>query len=149
VPNWQPTLPAAKPGTFELADLLRLAKVLEGPAAPQVPRTYTVKSGDTLSGIARGQLGDERRWTQIYVLNRKDIRDPNRIFPGQVFVLPPREPVGAIPRLHIVVTGDTLFGIARVQLGDGNRWPEIFRLNSDVIDNPDRIIPGQVLVLPS
>ncbi|BBH70512.1 hypothetical protein ACTI_71970 [Actinoplanes sp. OR16] len=148
-PGWRPTLPATRPGTYELADLLRLAGVLGGPAAPPKPRTYTVKSGDTLTGIARGQLGDERRWTQIYVLNRKEIRDPNRIFPGQVFVLPPQEPVGPIPRLHIVRRGDTLFGIAKAQLGDGNRWPEIFRLNRDVLDNPDRIIPGQVLVLPS
>ncbi|MEU4694665.1 LysM peptidoglycan-binding domain-containing protein [Actinoplanes sp. NPDC023714] len=149
IPGWRPTLPALKPGTYELADLLRLAGVLGGPAAPPKPATYTVKSGDTLTRIAERELGDGKRWTQIYVLNRKDIRDPNRIFPGQVFVLPPKEPVGTIPRLHVVKKGDTLFGIAKAQLGDGNRWPDIFRLNRDILDNPDRIIPGQVLVLPS
>ncbi|WP_229074594.1 LysM peptidoglycan-binding domain-containing protein [Actinoplanes sp. DH11] len=149
VPGWRPSLPAAKPGTYELADLLRLAGVLGGPAAPPKPRTYTVRSGDTLTGIAERELGDERRWTQIYVLNRKDIRDPNRIFVGQVFVLPEQEPVGPIPRLHVVKRGDTLSAIAQAHLGDANRWPEIFRLNRDVLDNPDRIIPGQVLILPS
>ncbi|WP_433824913.1 LysM peptidoglycan-binding domain-containing protein [Actinoplanes sp. CA-015351] len=150
IPGWRPTLPSAKAGTFELADILRLAGVLGGggPAQPPAPSTYTVKDGDTLTGIARSQLGDEKRWPQIFVLNRKDIRDPNRILPGQVFLLPPREPVGPIPKLYTVKKGDTLFDIARAQLGDGNRWPEIFRLNRDIIDNPDRIIPGQVLVIP-
>ncbi|MEU8242748.1 LysM peptidoglycan-binding domain-containing protein [Actinoplanes missouriensis] len=150
IPGWRPTLPAAKPGTFELPDLLRLAGVLGAPVTtPPQPATYTVKSGDTLSGIARSQLGDEKRWPQIYVLNRKQIRDPNRIIPGQVLQLPPKQPVGAIPRLYTVKRGDTLFGIAKSQLGDGNRWPEIFRLNRDVLDNPDRIVPGQTLILPS
>jgi LysM repeat protein len=150
IPGWRPALQSAKPGTYELADLLRLAKVLAGgPTAPPQPRTYTVKNGDTLARIAASQLGDEKRWPQIYVLNRKEIRDPNRIFPGQVFQLPPREPAGPIPRIHRVKSGDTLFGIAKSQLGDGNRWPEIFRLNRDVIDNPDRIIPGMVLILPN
>lgn len=147
LPNWRPTLPSAKPGTFELADLLRLAGVLDTPAAP--PATYTVKAGDTLTGIAARELGDDRRWTEIYLLNRKDIRDPNRIFPGQVFLMPPKQPTGPIPRLHIVVRGDTLSRIAQRHLGNADRWPEILRLNRDIIDNPDVIIPGQVLHLPN
>jgi nucleoid-associated protein YgaU len=53
------------------------------------------------------------------------------------------------PRIYIVQSGDTLSSIAREKLGDANRWPEIFALNRDVISNPDRILPGQVLVLPS
>jgi nucleoid-associated protein YgaU len=40
-------------------------------------------------------------------------------------------------------------GIAKKQLGDANRWPEIFELNREVISDPDRIFPGQVLVLPA
>ncbi|MFI7542865.1 LysM peptidoglycan-binding domain-containing protein [Actinoplanes sp. NPDC049599] len=86
LPGWTPSLPAAEPGTFELADLLRFAGVL-GDA--EAPRTYPVRRGDTLSGIADAELGDARRWTEIFLLNRAEIRDPNRIFPGQVLVLPP------------------------------------------------------------
>ncbi|MEU4428655.1 LysM peptidoglycan-binding domain-containing protein [Actinoplanes sp. NPDC024001] len=144
-PAWQPTLPSARPGTFELADLLRLAGVLEGTVDP---RTYTVRSGDTLTRIAQNELGDGNRWPEIFLLNRAVIRNPNRIFPGQVLVLPPREPAGPIPRLYVVERGDTLSGIARAELGDANRWREIFDLNRDVISNPDRIIPGQILALP-
>jgi nucleoid-associated protein YgaU len=144
-PGWQPSLPSAQAGRFELADLLRLAGVLPG---RQTPETYKVQAGDTLSGIAAAKLGDAKRWPQIYALNQALIRDPGRIFPGQVFVLPPRQPVGTIPRLHTVVRGDTLSGIAKAKLGNANRWPEIFALNRAILTNPDRIIPGQVLILP-
>jgi nucleoid-associated protein YgaU len=145
-PAWTPSLRAARPGTFELADLLRLAGVLPG-AEP--PRTYVVRRGDTLSGIARAQLGNPNRWTEIFLLNRTVIRHPDRIVAGQVLVLPPAQPTGPIPRLYVVRRGDTLSGIAKSQLGDANRWPEIFARNRDIIANPDRIIPDQVLVLPN
>jgi nucleoid-associated protein YgaU len=146
LPGWTPSLPSATPGTFELADLLRFAGVL-GETPPV--RTYTVRSGDTLTGIARSELGDERRWTEIFLLNRAVIRDPARIFTGQVLVLPPAQPTGPIPVLYVVRPGDTLSTIARAELGDANRWPEIFARNRDIITNPDRIIPGHVLVLPN
>jgi nucleoid-associated protein YgaU len=145
-PGWTPSLPSARPGTFELADLLRLAGVLPG---AQTPRTYVVRSGDTLSGIAAAELGDAKRWPQIYALNQSLIRSPDRIFAGQVFVLPSRQPAGAIPRLYTVRRGDTLSAIAAAELGDANRWPEIFALNRAIITNPDRVIPDQVLVLPA
>jgi nucleoid-associated protein YgaU len=146
-PGWAPSLPAVNPGSFELADLLRFAGVLRG---TQPTRTYVVRSGDTLSGIAQAELGDRNRWPEIFVLNRAVLQHPNRIFPGQVLTLPPAGPSnGPIPRLYIVRPGDTLSGIARAQLGDADRWPEIFALNREIISNPDRIIPDQVLVLPA
>ena len=54
--------------------------------APPLARTYTVKSGDTLSKIAQTHLGSYKRYPEIAKLN--NIRDPNRIFPGQVLKLP-------------------------------------------------------------
>ncbi len=44
-----------------------------------------------------------------------------------------------------VVRGDTLWGLATRRLGDPHRWPEIFRANRDVLDDPDVIAPGEVL----
>jgi len=111
--------------------------------------SYTVQPGDTLSGIAQKQLGDANRWPEIFVLNRGIIGDPNRIKPGQVLALPGATPTQPPPRLYTVRSGDTLSGIAQKQLGDANRWREIFKLNGDVISDPDRISPGQVLVLPA
>ena len=111
--------------------------------------SYTVQPGDTLSGIAEEQLGDANRWPEIFVLNRETIRDPNRISPGQVLTLPGDTPMHPPPRLYTVRQGDTLSGISQKQLGEANRWPEIFELNREVISDPDRIFPGQVLVLPA
>ena len=143
VSGWVPSLPAAQPGRFELADLLRFAKVVGG--GPR-PRTYKVKSGDTLSGIAHKQLGDADRWPEIFVLNRPQIRHRDRITPGQVLTLPVT-PMQPPPKLYKVRRGDTLSGIAEQQLGSADRWREIFRLNRDIISDPDRITPGQVLVI--
>lgn len=51
-------------------------------------KTYTVKSGDSLSKIAKLELGDSSKWNQIYKLNQKTIgKDPNAIKPGQKLVL--------------------------------------------------------------
>ena len=110
--------------------------------------TYTVKSGDTLSGIAAEQLGDADRWPEIFALNRDVIEDPDKIFPGQVLTLPAATPTDPPPRIYTVRRGDTLSGIAEKELGDASRWPEIFELNRDVIDDPDKIFPGQLLLLP-
>ena len=51
-------------------------------------RTYTVKSGDTLSKIAQSQLGDGAKWKAIHEANRDQISDPDLIHPGQVLNLP-------------------------------------------------------------
>jgi nucleoid-associated protein YgaU len=48
----------------------------------------TIVRGDNLWNIARGALGSGERYTTIYEANRNQIRDPNLIYPGQVFVIP-------------------------------------------------------------
>ena len=54
----------------------------------------------------------------------------------------------ATERTYKVVEGDCLWSIARVQLGSGARWKEIYELNKDLIRNPELIYIGQLLKLP-
>jgi nucleoid-associated protein YgaU len=51
-------------------------------------RTYTVKAGDTLSEIARDQLGSAGAYMKIFELNKDQLSDPDKIKPGQVLRLP-------------------------------------------------------------
>lgn len=66
----------------------------EEPAQPEdsqeaeEPLSYTVKTGDNLSYIARSVLGSANRWNEIYAINKDVIKNPNYIYAGQVLQLP-------------------------------------------------------------
>ena len=51
-------------------------------------KTYTVKSGDTLSQIAKEHLGSANAYMKIFDLNKDQLTDPDKIKPGQVLRLP-------------------------------------------------------------
>jgi nucleoid-associated protein YgaU len=51
-------------------------------------QTYTVKSGDSLSKIAKHFYGDANKWHRIYEANKDKIKNPDLIHPGQEFTIP-------------------------------------------------------------
>ena len=50
---------------------------------------------------------------------------------------------------YTIEKGDTLSKIAQERYGRAGAWREIFEANRDVIEDPDRIFPGQVIKLPN
>lgn len=58
------------------------------PAAAPAAKTYTVKSGDTLSQIAKDHLGSAGAYMKIFEANKDQLTDPDKIKPGQVLRLP-------------------------------------------------------------
>jgi LysM repeat protein len=59
----------------------------------------------------------------------------------------PIELAADAPNRHVVVPGDTLWGISSKFLKDPFRWNELWKLNADEVKNPHWIYPGQVLVI--
>jgi nucleoid-associated protein YgaU len=54
----------------------------------------------------------------------------------------------AAPRTYEVKKGDSLSKIAKHVYGDASKWKAIFEANGDLLTNPDKIYPGQVLTIP-
>jgi hypothetical protein len=55
-------------------------------------RTYTVRAGDTLSGIAARYYRNAGDWRWLYHVNHSKISNPNLIYPGEVLRVPPDPP---------------------------------------------------------
>jgi nucleoid-associated protein YgaU len=70
----------AQPVTPDLADVQ--------PSPAPAPIRVTVQPGLTLWEIARDNFGDGVMYVQVFEANRDKIKDPDLIYPGQVFVMP-------------------------------------------------------------
>lgn len=51
---------------------------------------YEVKSGDTLSKIAKTEYGNANDYMRIFEANKDILKDPNKIYPGQKLKIPPK-----------------------------------------------------------
>jgi nucleoid-associated protein YgaU len=59
---------------------------------PPAPVTVTVQPGFTLWSIAQNRYGDGTLYVQVFEANRASIKDPDLIYPGQVFAVPESAP---------------------------------------------------------
>lgn len=89
-PDWMTLIRRARP----LLVLLSLSLACQAQAQSRgvdlqesAPERYTVEKGDTLWSIANKFLKEPFRWPEIWRLNQEQIKNPNRIFPGDVLVL--------------------------------------------------------------
>lgn len=70
------------------APVAKAAAAPQTTKSPKVGSTYTVKSGDTLWGIAKRFYGNGAKYPTIYNANKSKIKNPNLIYPGQVLTIP-------------------------------------------------------------
>jgi nucleoid-associated protein YgaU len=78
---------------FKREDPAELARFAPSAGAGEVSAAViTVQPGFTLWGIANDRYGLGLRYVQVFEANRDQIRDPDLIYPGQVFKLPPVAP---------------------------------------------------------
>ncbi|WP_289041379.1 LysM peptidoglycan-binding domain-containing protein [uncultured Aliiroseovarius sp.] len=78
---------------FKREEPAQLAAVANaGSAAPKArAEAVTVQPGSTLWAIAREHLGEGPLYVRVFAANREQIRDPDLIYPGQVFAIPGEE----------------------------------------------------------
>ena len=82
VPDWQKEINA------DIKVNPAAAQKATGTTGQATGKTYTVKAGDTLSKIAKEQLGDANAYQEIFNANRDQLTDPDTIKPGQVLKIP-------------------------------------------------------------
>lgn len=96
-PTETTTAEAAAPAVEPTPTPTEAASAPEAPAAPQAdpapvpaaaPVTVTVQPGFTLWGIAQERYGDGVLYVQVFEANKDKIKDPDLIYPGQVFSVP-------------------------------------------------------------
>lgn len=73
---------------FRREDPVVLAQAADRIGGPSVIKVVTVQPGNTLWAIARDRYGEGPAYVKVFEANRDRIRDPDLIYPGQVFSIP-------------------------------------------------------------
>lgn len=148
----------------DLAD--RSANPTERPARQRV-RMITVKEGDTLGELAAEHLGSAGKYPLIMAVNTDVLDKPEHLRAGMKLRIP-AEPVAQVieeanqalatetrkttqpdaAKTYTVKEGDSLYRIAQKQLGDGDRYDEIYKANQDKLSSASDIKVGMTLKLP-
>jgi len=141
--------------------------------------SYVVEPNDNYWTISERVYGTGAYFRALAEHNRKNVPEADQLLPGEKISAPTvaeleknyrdlcpkpehREvaqqhiatvsavsPLGG-GRVYVVQEGDTLFDIARFELGKASRWAEVFQLNRHVLgDQYDYLTPGMQLLLPS
>jgi nucleoid-associated protein YgaU len=149
------------------------------PAEPPADGKYTVQPNDNLWLISEKVYGTGGYFKALYEFNRARLPRPNQLVVGSVLMVPPvttleqnfpglcpKQRKSAVVRVrtlptstagrrssdgvYVVAQGDTLFDIARYELGKASRWTEIYELNRDVLgEDFDYLRPGLELTMPT
>lgn len=94
-------------------------------------------------GTVKTEDEKNRIWNAIKTVPdwRNDVVADIQVVGGQAPAL--------VGETYTVQAGDTLSKIAKARLGDANAYMKIFEANRDLLSDPDKIKPGQVLKIPA
>ncbi len=153
--------PALPPGA-----LLKKLDGLEDSILPDM-KLYVWKEGDSYKSVAHNYYGDWQKLTLLKRSNegRTDLQAGSKIFvpvfDTEALSMPKPEakkaeksgsasaPVASSSgKVHVVKDGESLWKIAKAELGNGDRWKEIYELNRDVLAKPEAVHKGQRLRIP-
>ena len=133
-----------------------------------IPRQYVVQPGDNLADIAKKFYGEELgnkliNVEKIFKANSKVLKSQDELSVGQKLVIPPLDFETMIKisqmaknstaepktfREYTVQEDDSLWEISDKLLGNGGRYKEIVKLNTDTIKNENNLTVGTKLRLP-
>lgn len=82
---------AAAIAAAEPAAIAPATEPISAPPLASLPPTIIVQPGLTLWAIAEAEFGDGVAYVQVFEANRDKIRDPDLIYPGQIFTIPASE----------------------------------------------------------
>lgn len=132
-----------------------------------VKAIHKVKPNDSLFKISRKYYGDAAEWHKIYEANRDEMSSPNALYIGQELLIPEitlakrmtlsiETPIRKKQDIemstkttrHTVVSGDTLYHLARKYYDDSTMWHKIYEANEDTIEDESFLVKGQILIIP-
>jgi nucleoid-associated protein YgaU len=132
----------------EIAGLESKVTALEAKMPANIYDQYTVMNGDYLWKISGKEdiYGDSMQWIRIYCVNKDQIKDPDLIYPDQIFNIAR----GVAMNEYLVAKGDYLAKIAGMGkvFNDPTKWTKLYEANKDIVDDPNIIYPYQVLTIP-
>lgn len=88
VPEWLARKQAQQNSAAPAAEQAKDEDTTPSSAEQPTARFYTVKSGDTLSKIAKEMYGNASQYPQIFEANKPMLKHPDKIYPGQVLRIP-------------------------------------------------------------
>lgn len=141
---------------------------------PQRQRVHMVKikEGETLSELAAEHLGSAGKWQLIMDVNTDVLKKPEHLRAGMKLRIPAEPVVEVVEEAnnalaesdqsqperearptdrntYTVKEGDSLYRIAQKLLGDGDRYDEIYKANTDKLSSASDIQVGMTLKLPN
>lgn len=117
-----------------------------GSRALPVVRAVRVEKGDSLWKLAKRHLGRGAEWRQLAAANPQ-LSNPDVIHIGQWISLPPAALAFSVKQVR-VSAGDSLWKMARAELGRGAAWPCIAQANPQ-LEDASLIFPGEMVRIPA